>query len=160
MLQDGSSIGLQIPSKKVWGVFRGFNTFLEGIWSPRVWFLPTFLHISYGFYLLFALIRQKRTHPGAPRCLIELPGWDALLPEPRDHQGEGCFFGVCFLFLFFFLRAVFFCFLVFLKGCLGMFLFFNRGFLSNPREHQITRASMWLRNVVPRFSSAFWFQKA
>ena len=25
-----------IPSKKVlWGVFRGLNTFLEGIWSPR-----------------------------------------------------------------------------------------------------------------------------
>ena len=30
------TIGLQIPSKKVlWGVFRGLNTFLEGIWSPR-----------------------------------------------------------------------------------------------------------------------------
>ena len=30
------SLGLQIPSKKVlWGVFRGLNTFLEGIWSPR-----------------------------------------------------------------------------------------------------------------------------
>ena len=32
------SLGLQMPSKKVlWGVFRGLNTFLEGIWSPRVW---------------------------------------------------------------------------------------------------------------------------
>ena len=32
------SLGLQIPSKKVlWGVFRGLSTFLEGIWSPRVW---------------------------------------------------------------------------------------------------------------------------
>ena len=31
-------LGLQIPSKKVlWGVFRGLNTFLEGIWSPRVY---------------------------------------------------------------------------------------------------------------------------
>ena len=31
------TLGLQIPSKKVlWGVFRGLNTFLEGIWSPRV----------------------------------------------------------------------------------------------------------------------------
>ena len=31
------SLGLQMPSKKVlWGVFRGLNTFLEGIWSPRV----------------------------------------------------------------------------------------------------------------------------
>ena len=25
-----------MPSKKVlWGVFRGLDTFLEGIWSPR-----------------------------------------------------------------------------------------------------------------------------
>ena len=32
-----STLGLQIPSKKVrsWGVFRGLSTFLEGIWSPR-----------------------------------------------------------------------------------------------------------------------------
>ena len=31
------TLGLQIPSKKVlWSVFRGLNTFLEGIWSPRV----------------------------------------------------------------------------------------------------------------------------
>ena len=35
-----STLGLQIPSKNVlWGVFRGLNTFLEGIWSPMasVW---------------------------------------------------------------------------------------------------------------------------
>ena len=31
-----SPLGFQIPTKKVlWGVFRGLNTFLEGIWSPR-----------------------------------------------------------------------------------------------------------------------------
>ena len=47
------ALGLQIPSKKVlWGVFRGLNTFLEGIWSPRggenlcfSWFWVLLVHI-------------------------------------------------------------------------------------------------------------------
>ena len=40
-LQNITTLRLQIPSKKVlWGVFRGLNTFLEGIWSPRAKWLP------------------------------------------------------------------------------------------------------------------------
>ena len=36
-MKDSLTLGLQTPFKKVlWGVFRGLNTFLEGVWSPRV----------------------------------------------------------------------------------------------------------------------------
>ena len=43
-----------MPSKKVlWGVFRGLNTFLEGIWSPRECLnltkMQPFLNVSYFF---------------------------------------------------------------------------------------------------------------
>ena len=42
-------LGLQTPSKKVlWSVFRGLNTFLEGIWSPRVYTPVPFLRPLYA----------------------------------------------------------------------------------------------------------------
>ena len=46
-----------MPSKKVlWGVFRGLNTFLEGIWSPRVhWLMAT---LFFGVCFVFVLVRH------------------------------------------------------------------------------------------------------
>ena len=34
-----ASLGIQIPSKVVWGVFRRFNTFSAGSWIPRACFM-------------------------------------------------------------------------------------------------------------------------
>ena len=44
-------LGLQIPSKKVgsWGVSRRLSTFLEGVWSPRVYQTAPKKHTTLDF---------------------------------------------------------------------------------------------------------------